>query len=315
MSQPPANQPQYPPFDRPSGPSSRDPNPFPTNSPPPEPSRFGRRLLIIGLIVMLVAPCAGVLGPREVALWYFAAAQEDRAAGHKDQAYARLADAMRWSPGSPQMLLQRAVWRLEDGQTEDALSDANQASELARESYTILSTHAQILQHLDRHAEAIQDWKAIDRLSLTRGTPGRAQALNGLAYAQAVGKLELKDALKNVGEALELEPSSPAILDTRGYILHLQGEHEKALADMDLAVTGMEHELTIIQSLPKESRQANLLYADIDLSGLNKPEQGVAVVRYHRALVLKALGRDKDAEKDLDRARELIGREPDEKLF
>jgi hypothetical protein len=75
----------------------------------------------------------------------------------------------------------------------------------------------------------------------------------------------------------------------------------------------MEADLPRQKSPPAASR--SVLSADIDLDGLNNPEQGVAVVRYHRALVLKALGREKDAQADLDRAKKLIDREPDEKLF
>lgn len=266
------------------------------------------------LFVVLTAPCLTALVPREVALWYLIAAQEDRAAGKSDKAYDHLHDAMRWSPKNAGMLLQRAAWRLEDGQAEAALTDAHAAVELAPDTYTALLVRAQILQQLDRHAEAIQDWKAIDRLSQTHGIPSRAQSLNGLAYARAVGKLDLDEARKNVAQALELAPGEPAILDTRGYLWHLQGDNEKALPDMDVAVTGMEDELTRIKSRPAE-RQRSMLSADVDLDGINRPEQGVAVVRYHRALVLKALGREKDAQKDLNRARELIGREPDEKLF
>jgi hypothetical protein len=40
-----------------------------------------------------------------------------------------------------------------------------------------------------------------------------------------------------------------------------------------------------------------------------------AVFYYHRALVLEKLDRQSDAQKDLARARDLIGREPDETLF
>jgi hypothetical protein len=43
--------------------------------------------------------------------------------------------------------------------------------------------------------------------------------------------------------------------------------------------------------------------------------QGVAAVRYHRALVLEKLGRYAEAKLDRARAKQLIGREPDETLF
>jgi tetratricopeptide (TPR) repeat protein len=279
---------------------------LPGQPPPERKPRWLRRLLILAAILILVLPAIAVFGPPEIAAWHLASAQEERAAGNKDRAYDLLQNAVRWSPRSAGILLQRAIWRLEDGQADAALTDANAAAELRADEYQILSIRAQILQHLDRHAEAIADWKAIDRLSQTRGTPDRATGLNGLAYARAVGKLDLKEATRNVEEALQLAPGNPAILDTRGYLLYLQGEHAKALTDMDLAVKGFESQSP---GPARESPRA------IDMSGLNTHEQGVAVVRYHRALVLKALGREADAEQDLRRVRELIGREPDEKLF
>lgn len=306
MSQP-SQPPSYPPFDPPpTPPRPAGPSPFPTQPPTQQKPLWGRRWFMLAVVVVLFLPAVVVLAPAEIAAWHLAAAQEDRAAGKNHQAYDRLADAMRWSPQQPGLLLQRAAWRLEDGQADAALTDANQAAEVRPKDENVLMLRAQILQQLGRHAEAIADWKALDRLSLTRGSPDRAKALNGLAYARAVGKLELKDALKNVEESLTHAKGDPFILDTRGYIYYLQGEHGKALADLDQAVKGVEAVGSGTIRQPP---------SDIDLSGITTPEQGIAVVRYHRALVLQALGREDDAKKDLDRARQLIGREPDETLF
>ena len=307
MNQP-SHPPGYPPFDPPSAPQQQpaSPVPFGPQPPPERKPRWTRRLLILATLLILLLPAIAVFGPPEIAAWHLAAAQEERAAGNKELAYERLADATRWSPGQPGLFLQRAAWRLEDGNIEEALADANEAVDLSPDNYETLSLRATILQNLDRHAEAIQDWKTIDRLSLTRGWPERATAQNGLAYARAVGKLDLKEALRNVEEALKVRPNEPAILDTRGYLLYLQGEHAKALVDMDAAVKGIE-----------DARPSPIRHPpdDIDISRVNTFEQGIAVIHYHRALVLKALGREADAEQDLRRARELIGREPDEKLF
>src|SRR5262245_41871936 len=175
MNQP-SHPPGYPPFDPPTAPQQQPASPVPFGSqPPPERKpRWIRRLLVLATLLILVLPAIAVLGPPEIAAWHLAAAQEERAAGNKELAYEWLADATRWSPGHPDLFLQRAAWRLEDGKIEDALADANEAVELSPDSYETLSLRATILQHLDRHAEAIQDWKTIDRLSLTRGWPERA---------------------------------------------------------------------------------------------------------------------------------------------
>lgn len=293
---------------------------FPDHLRPPAPgkSKWKFRLIVLLILVGLIGPCTALFVPREIASWHLANAREARAEGDNDRAYAEMTSTLRWRPDDPRLFLQRAAWRLRDGEEKRALSDIKAAEDRTRDNYELLAVKAQLLQHLGRHAEAISAWKSIDRLSKQpRGEPERAMALNGLAYARAVGKLELKKALEDAAEALRLAPGSAAVLDTHGYLLHLNGEHEKAIVEMDQAVKGMEEELILIQSLsPEDWRRTQIANSGgIDLSELNKPETGAAVVRYHRALVLKALGREDDAKKDLDRARTLIGREPDETLF
>jgi tetratricopeptide (TPR) repeat protein len=204
--------------------------------------------------------------------------------------------------------MQRAAWRLEDGQADAALADANRAVELASGNLQLLMYRSHVLQHLGRHKEAVEDWKKIDQSSEMSGIPERSTALNGLAYAQALGQLELDDALNNASKATQLAPGSGAIRDTRGYLLYLKGAYAAALEEMNLAVRGMEAET----AAAKRNRQPVAGPQFADLADLDR---GVAVVRYHRALVLLALGRQDEAEEDLDRVRELVGSEPDETLF
>jgi tetratricopeptide (TPR) repeat protein len=318
------SDPHLPPNRRDGSPGGPQPNPqtpfshFPAHLQPPAPrsSKWKFRLLLLLILAGLIGPCTALFVPREVASWHLANAREAREAGNNDRAYAEMTSALRWRPDDPRLFLQRAAWRVEDGEAKRALSDVKEAEDRTRENYQVLMVKAQILQHLGRHAEAIRAWKAIDRLSLNQGVPDREMALNGLAYARAVGKLEIEQGLKEATEALNLAPGSAAVLDTHGYLLHLNGEHEKAIAEMDQAVRGMEEELTLIRSMPERWKQQQIAGSGgIDLTGLTDAETGVAVVRYHRALVLKALGREDDAQKDLVRVRELIGREPDDKLF
>jgi tetratricopeptide (TPR) repeat protein len=322
MSQPPENRPTYPPYRPPSGVSPHEPKPLPPSpfvGGPPEPEkpprrpRWGLRLLLLLLIVLPIGSCAALFVPQEVAGWYLTAALENREAGKNEEAYKNLGDAMRWLPDNPALLLQRGAWLLEDGETDSALADANRAADLSGDNYWVLSVRAQIFQKLGRHEEAIEDWKTIDRLSQAQGQPDRATALNGLAYARAVGKIDLKKGFENVDEALDLYPDNAAIRDTRGYLLHLTDKNEAALVDLDFAVKGMDEQLILQGQMP--ARRRRMVASDVNLEGLNSPEHGAAVVRYHRALVLQALGREKEADEDLQKVRELIGREPDEKLF
>lgn len=270
----------------------------PDNSPrPSQPASRRIRVWVWLLVLALVGPCAFVQTPREVGRWYLAAAQVEREAGREQLADQYMSRAQDWAPDLPVILLTRAAWRREDGQYQAALDDLKQLRESLPDEPVVLVEHAQALQHLGRHDEAIADWKVLDRMSLTGGVPSREQALNGLAYARAVGKLELDEALKGVEEALKIVPRDPMILDTRGFILYHQGKYDAALTDMNEAVRGVE----VLYKLPPASRRIDA--------------QGVAVVRYHRALVFEKLGRFAAAKADRARAKLLIGREPDETLF
>jgi tetratricopeptide (TPR) repeat protein len=292
---------------------------FPEHLQPPRPGsrKWKVAIILMVLIAGAVALIATWLVPREMAGWHLAEAQEARADGDDDRAYAEMTEALRWLPEKPTLFLQRAAWRLEDEQFDKALDDVKEAESHQGNPYQVLSLKAQVLQHLGRHAEAIRAWEAIGRLPQFAEGDGRAMALNGVAYARAVGRLEIKEGLAEATEALNLAPGSAAVLDTHAFLLHLDGQNEKAIEEMNQAVEGMERDFEYSQQYEREDWRKEQMRNSrgLDLTGINKPETGVAVVRYHRALVLKALGKEEDAKKDLDRARELIGREPDETLF
>jgi tetratricopeptide (TPR) repeat protein len=294
--------------------------PSPNFSTPPSPPRraFSLRTLFLLILLVLIGPCMIVEIPQEIGRWKLAQAIELRAGGKKDAAYDTLAEAMRRFPNNPSLFLQRADWRLEDGQKEEAQADADRMLELGGNTQRWLMLHSSFLQYAGKFAEAVQDWKELDKLSERNGNPARSTALNGLAYAQALAQKDLDEAVANANRALELSPGNPAILDTRGYLLYLTKDYAAALKDMDAAIAGVE-ELTGALK-PREQRPPleSILRASIRTrfeSETSDPYRTTAVLHYHRALVLRALGREKEAESDLDRVRQLIGQEPDETLF
>jgi len=291
---------------------------------------------VFGLpLVVFIGACTIMQGPREIGRWKLAAALDLRAEGKKEQAYAQLTEATRWFPDSPMLLLQRADWRMEDGQKEEAIADADKALELSRETYEWLVVHSHFMQTAGEHQRAVGDWKKIERESQRTGNPDRATALNGLAYARALAEVEIDEALENVNKALELAPGNAAILDTRGFLLYLKGGSSSlalALKDMDLAVKSMERDLggakrdvksatktadrfSLLQSRPKTWREALPDFRSDPVSYRESIFRGAAVMHYHRALVFEALGRTAGAEADREAARKLIGKEPDETLF
>ncbi|MEQ1759687.1 MAG: TIGR03790 family protein [Vicinamibacterales bacterium] len=68
--------------------------------------------------------------------------------------------------------------------------------------------------------------------------PRNAVALNNLAYLIALHEKKPADALPFAQRALTLNPNSPVILDTAGWIRYLLGEHEMALKMLATAVKG-----------------------------------------------------------------------------
>src|SRR6478752_2128527 len=117
------------------------------------------------------------------------------------------------------------------------------------ESYRWLIVHASFVQHAGDFASAVEDWKKIEQFSLRSGIPSRATALNGIAYAQALAKTNLNKALESANEALELARDNPNILDTRGYIHFQREEYADALADLDLAVPGLDKEVELVDKI------------------------------------------------------------------
>jgi tetratricopeptide (TPR) repeat protein len=270
--------------------------------------------MLWALVLLVVGPCAYQQAPLEMARWHVAAAIKARSEGRQEAALDLLDRALAWDADNPSLYLKRAQWRKADGQYDLALADVQRADALRPDDPRILSARSELLQLLGKHAEAIEIWRAIDRLSLAGGTPPRETALNGLAYAQAVGNLELEEGLERVNKALDIEPDNAALLDTRGFLLYRLGKYDEALRDMEAAVQGMEHELRLTQAVPATMERI-IFYSDNADGQMATAKQAAAVIRYHRALVLERLGRHAEAKADRARARVLIGRDPDETLF
>jgi tetratricopeptide (TPR) repeat protein len=285
-------------------------------------------------LLLVLGTTAIVQGPREVGRWKLAAALDLRAEGKKEQAYAQLEEAMRWFPENAMLFLQRADWKFEDGRKAEALADIDQMLKAGGDRYEWLVVHSHFLQTAGEFEKAVEDWKRIDRESRRTGSPDRATALNGLAYARALAGIEIEEGLENVNEALERAPGNPAILDTRAFLLYQKGGDPAlavALKSMTEAVETMEpligvirrqgepeqkaDRFSLMQSYPKTWREASP-YGDRD--PVTKREmnlRSIAVMYYHRALIYEALGREVGAATDRDTARKLIGKEPDETLF
>jgi tetratricopeptide (TPR) repeat protein len=300
--------------------------PVSPQSSPLKPRRHIRPLTWL-LLLAIIGSCTAMQVPLEIGRWHLAAAIKLRDQNQKEAAYRELDSAIERFPKSPELLLQRAEWRLDDGQKEAALADCDHAIELAGDNPRALKARARLLMKARQFTRAVEDLQKVEQFSRRSGNPPLHEALNEWAYAQALAKVDLEKALHNANVAIEVLPpgtQTPGkkeyypqwlILDTRGYVNYLLGQHQPALDDLNAAVSRIDEEMQQVREkakadpLPLPSNELATSQSEKALA------QGVAVIHYHRSLVLTALDRKEEADKDLALARQLIGREPDETLF
>jgi tetratricopeptide (TPR) repeat protein len=297
--------------------ADKDSEPFPAElADRPRGRGFGRwsgASCVLLVLALVLGPLLYVGLPREMARWRIAAALEKRLDGDLQGAIEDLGRALEQFPDDEQLYRQRADWLLEARQLERALSDADRAIELAPSDIRSYLVRSQILQRLDRHDDAVADWNRIVGLVRQGTGVSLAEALNGRAYARAVGNLELPEALEDVEEALQRAGNNAAMLDTRGYIHYLRGDYTAARSDLEKAVVDIEQDYETFSQLAEDRRLGVPDPRQFELD-LKRQAEAVAVIRYHRALLFDQLDEPARAKKDRQRVREL-GFEPNDALF
>lgn len=271
------------------------------------------KVWIVGTLLFTLAMVAFEL-PNEVARWKLASAIKSWTAGNQTEALATLEEARTWSPSDLTIIMQRAAWMVEKKEYENALADMNLVIERAGPLTPLLRERSRVLQFLGRHQEAVDDWTELFRRSTATGEPAPVEALNGLAYAQALGKIDLEMALGHANDALDREPKNEAVLDTRGFIHYLMDDYKSAKSDLDRAIVLMEELITKLAA--NEEENAVRVRDPASLKRLQQQRnESLAVLYYHRSLVHGALKDETARAADHARAKELAGREPDESLF
>lgn len=288
--------------------------------------------------------------PNEMESWRFAAALEAREAGDKDRATKLLEELLEKSPDDSRFLAAKYRWNKEDGNYAAALDYLQQQISGEQEGTVryaaLLMLRSQIYLHLQRYPEAIADCLDLARFHKTTGKPSREEVLNGLAYARALGGTELDAALIDINAAIgmhraglleaeqELQKAVAAkksiftaqeeltderasllgCLDTRGLVQFKQENYEAAQVDFDEAVQLLRQVREFYRMHAKTYSVRHRKY-ETYLKQKQMFDHNDAVIYYHRSLNLRKLGRDAEADRDWEQARELIGKEPDETLF
>ncbi|MDA1053006.1 MAG: hypothetical protein O3C40_21345 [Planctomycetota bacterium] len=290
-----------------------------------------RGLLLLLFVVGVAVPTFLYWLPSERARWQIAAARAKWLDGDLAGAIQVLDAASQEFPDTSAIYEQRIEFNLEAEEFDKALADAERLLKLLPKSQTPYWLKMQTLQHLGRHSEAIEVCQEMLRRTDDEWIGSRSQALNGLAYAQAVGGEDLDAALESITEALRLQgdhadrllqttlPFSPpelslagsqaALIDTNGYVLYRLGEDRQARAELEKSVA-------LFEKLSAQE-QAEILTAvrsySVELTSKSNA-QTLAVLLYHRSLVYDRLGMRDEANVDRQRVRNL-GYEPNDQLF
>ena len=113
---------------------------------------------------------------------------------------------------------------LDQEQQQQALSTATEALEEHPDNIEIRYARAMLYDGIGQPADAEADLKQI-----IEQEPENAVALNALGYILTTRTDRLREARGYIEKALRLDPNNPAILDSMGWVLFLEGQLEPAL--------------------------------------------------------------------------------------
>lgn len=262
------------------------------------PPRKRRWWVYLSVMVVIVVPWAYLEFPREMARWHVAAALEHHEAGDLIGALKSLDTARQWDAKG------------QDEFFRDAIQSWNQ--EIQRQPFRsdLYLQRGSVYHLFGHHEEALNDCaKAVQLLTSQMST-----SLNGLAYARALSKSNLDQALDEINQAIRLLGPNAAMLDTRGYLYFLKGEHGSARKDLDASVEMMEAEYkALLAELQPEVKTTNIQRQRLEQRRASLAST-IAVIRYHRSQTYDALQLTAEAEQDRQRIREL-GATPGDQLF
>jgi tetratricopeptide (TPR) repeat protein len=127
-------------------------------------------------------------------------------------------------------LRDRAGVLLRANRPAEALAALNEVARFEPHDVSLRLIRSEILDSLGRTGEALADLR-----TAAAGAPDNALALNALGYTLANRTSATAEAYRLVRRALEIEPESPAILDSLGWVYFRQGRLPEARSYLQAA--------------------------------------------------------------------------------
>jgi len=262
-------------------------------------------VILGGVIPAIVIPQVLPVVREAVVRWSLERAAECEARSDIAGAVTDVSRALRWLGDDADLLCMRAMLRLEQRDAQGCLEDAVKATAISPTAVQPWRVRALVNVVLDDIDAALSAADMVINLS----APGDPDALNHRAYIRGLVGRDLEAALADIDRALEIKlgvnvagrdgpagESSPEMLDTRGFLLHLVGRHREAVDQMNLAITGMQ----------QNRRKLGLLTGRVDpvllACRVRSLDHGMAVMLHHRALACRAVGLEEQAKQDFELA-------------
>ncbi len=161
-------------------------------------------------------------------------ARIDYLLGHREKAMTQLQDLAARYPKQAQIPLLEAELRLDEGKAQEALS-------VLHEALQRLPDQPELWYEQGVIEEGLKDYPAMEKAmrEVIRLAPNDAQAYNFIGFSLVERHTRLGEAETLLNKAIALAPESPEILDSLGWLYHVQGLNEKALPYLQKAHAAM----------------------------------------------------------------------------
>jgi len=155
---------------------------------------------------------------------------------------------------------------------DEALEYLDQAIEYQPDNESLRLGKGDLLIRSGRIDDAIETFREAAKL-----WPDSAMSLNALGYTLADRTTRYREAARLIKKALKIEPHSPAIIDSWGWVLFKQGKHEDALEQLEKAYESLRdpevaaHIVEVLFTMERDAEaaaqlaEAELLFPDSDV--------------------------------------------------
>lgn len=157
--------------------------------------------------------------------------------GEFDEALATVLDLVRRYPEHTFESLPLFAFAMQAADRDaEALAAYEEALRYRPRSRRLRMQRAHLLVDLKEHRRAIREME-----DLLADHPRDSEVLNALGYTLADRGLRLEEAHGHIRLALELDPGSPAIVDSMGWVLYRLGRKEEAVPLLEQALESLPH--------------------------------------------------------------------------